>query len=631
MGWAGRRLEDFVEIDQTFYWCQCLVTLSCIRRKWRDGQVDDEHLMVFHIGPVQEFIAAARRSRDLWFGSWMLSELAKAAALEILEQNGGEESSLIFPAPNSIEELCSERANVPNRIVALTKKDPESVGEAVRNRIRQKLHDLSEDAFSKVQDCQFDLDSARKQVEDLVEVYWVSCPLDGDYVRARRLADALMAARKVTRDFSPSTWGDFVDKCSIDGQREAVIPHPKSRRTSELGHGTILREGEKLCGVCLMKRLGRKGQEDDFLSTSHVAAQPFLNRLGEEHRPHVERYKAKLKQLGMSERELNTVAAYRTHPVFGRTDGHLLYVERLREFFRGEELERAQQALQEFLQAVFGGERPNPYYAMLHADGDNMGKTISAQVTPAKHRELSQAVSGFAAKVRQIVEDYGGSLIYAGGDDVLAMLPLHTVLGCARTLASSFSEEMSSFVAENGTKIQPTLSVSVAVVHHLEPLSRALDLVRETEKRAKAVEGKNAVALTVDKRSGPSKTVAGKWGNIDKRIEWLIGLYRASEIPSQLAYDLQSLVLRLPDTQEDSIGRDIVAAEVRYILSRKKTKGSSSRIQDEIKEKLISLIEQGNLPLQQLVDELIIAREFAAAYNLAGADCCVHAGGGEQS
>ena len=38
------------------------------------------HLLGIHIGPVQEFIAAARRSRDLWFGSWLLSELSKAAA-----------------------------------------------------------------------------------------------------------------------------------------------------------------------------------------------------------------------------------------------------------------------------------------------------------------------------------------------------------------------------------------------------------------------------------------------------------------------------------------------------------------------------------------------------------------------
>ena len=40
-------------------------------------------LLAISIGPVQEFIAAARKTRDLWFGSTMLSEVARAAAAEI--------------------------------------------------------------------------------------------------------------------------------------------------------------------------------------------------------------------------------------------------------------------------------------------------------------------------------------------------------------------------------------------------------------------------------------------------------------------------------------------------------------------------------------------------------------------
>ncbi|HNJ44386.1 MAG TPA: type III-B CRISPR-associated protein Cas10/Cmr2, partial [Acidobacteriota bacterium] len=64
-----------------------------------------KHVFVVSIGPVQDFIASARRSRDLWFGSWMLSELAKAAALKIIELNGNRDGCLIFPSPNTINEL----------------------------------------------------------------------------------------------------------------------------------------------------------------------------------------------------------------------------------------------------------------------------------------------------------------------------------------------------------------------------------------------------------------------------------------------------------------------------------------------------------------------------------------------
>ena len=52
-------------------------------------------LFLVTLGPVQDFIASARRTRDLHFGSWLLSELSRAAACEINAQKG----YLIFPAP----------------------------------------------------------------------------------------------------------------------------------------------------------------------------------------------------------------------------------------------------------------------------------------------------------------------------------------------------------------------------------------------------------------------------------------------------------------------------------------------------------------------------------------------------
>lgn len=38
------------------------------------------HLLQIVLGPVQEFIAQARRTRDLWYGSHLLYEVSRAAA-----------------------------------------------------------------------------------------------------------------------------------------------------------------------------------------------------------------------------------------------------------------------------------------------------------------------------------------------------------------------------------------------------------------------------------------------------------------------------------------------------------------------------------------------------------------------
>jgi hypothetical protein len=52
-----------------------------------------QHVLLISLGPVQEFIASARRCRDLWFGSWVLSELAKAAAAGIVDALGDDRAA----------------------------------------------------------------------------------------------------------------------------------------------------------------------------------------------------------------------------------------------------------------------------------------------------------------------------------------------------------------------------------------------------------------------------------------------------------------------------------------------------------------------------------------------------------
>src|SRR5579871_6186693 len=69
-------------------------------------------LLVLSLGPVQEFIAAARKTRDLWFGSALLSEVARAAA-QAVHNAGGE---LVFPAPGA---LNNTRVSIANKIVAV--------------------------------------------------------------------------------------------------------------------------------------------------------------------------------------------------------------------------------------------------------------------------------------------------------------------------------------------------------------------------------------------------------------------------------------------------------------------------------------------------------------------------------
>lgn len=88
-------------------------------------------LLKFQIGPVQDFIAQARSTRDLWSGSYLLSWLV-AAGIRKLKTEGG---SLIFPndadkcqplleLPESAE--AKDHSNLSPRI-CLTSSSPRSV------------------------------------------------------------------------------------------------------------------------------------------------------------------------------------------------------------------------------------------------------------------------------------------------------------------------------------------------------------------------------------------------------------------------------------------------------------------------------------------------------------------------
>ncbi|MBC7347297.1 MAG: type III-B CRISPR-associated protein Cas10/Cmr2 [Clostridia bacterium] len=591
--------------------------------------MEERYLLAVHVGPVQGFIATARRSRDLWFGSWLLSELAKAAALEVVRRSGNDLSCLIFPAPAGISDLESAEFTVANKIVAWVGRDPAEIGEAARRAVLRRLDELFQRTIDegKIRG-KFDLERARLQLEDFPEFFWASYPLGQDYRKTRSLVEALLNCRKATRNFAPVTWGSSSPKCSLDGSRESVIPDSAHHELDDhrLRRDYDVRRGEHLCGVCLLKRHGKRGEDEHFFSTSHVAALPLLERLTDAHRALVDEYIGELRRLGIPPDVLNTLRS--PHPVFGHHDGHLLFEERLHEFFQGDKLLQATQALRNFLGKALEGDKPYPYYALILADGDNMGKVIDAQETAEQHRALSRTQSLFAAEAREIVRLHRGSLIYSGGDDVVALVPLHTAIACARRLAESFRGRLAAFKAkEGGVEVSPTLSVGMAIAHHLSPLSDALALARQAEGAAKSLAGKNGLAVTLSKRGGIERTVKGAWGMLDRRLERFAELHRMEAIPDGAAYELHELARQFGSSEGEGEAavQEAVRPEIKRILRRKKAERGLRPLAEHILAELEELIErQVSSPadLRQFAEELIISREFAAAMDLANAPLC---------
>jgi CRISPR-associated protein Cmr2 len=179
-------------------------------------------------------------------------------------------------------------------------------------------------------------------------------------------------------------------------------------------------------------------------------------------------------------------------------------------------------------------------------------------------------------------------------------------------------------------------------------LQETLVLAREAEKIAKKEvpnrkqPEKNALAITLSKRSGVERTVKGSWnksnrrGALDSRLYRFVFLLFQDQLPDGVAYELQDLALRLkapkdPNDADRSILLEAQQAEAKRILRRKRPMQEtiSAKILDDfcgVKKKngmparsgYLDLIDLDDWTLESLAEELIIARELARAIEQAG-------------
>ena len=601
------------------------------------------HVLLIALGPIQDFIFSARKCRDLWFGSWLLSELSKATALGVAEECGLE--ALVFPGVSHLNELAGgpSSTSVANKIVARLPegKDPADVAEKAQAVMKARLEELRDEAFSKIERLPYFLkDPAQAQIGDLIEFIWASAPEHGEdgYKVARQRAEQLLAARKNTRMWSKVSWGAPVPKSAIDGERESVLHEDlfdgvkeKKLTPEEVRVRYGVGPAERLCGVGLLKRHGRRAQMPDrrfqythrFLSTGHLAAWPLFKRTENTFDPLLldawQGYQQTLRRFGVPlEEQLIVQGPGWKSPIFGAFDGSLLFESRLPDLFeevtdperRKAGIRAAREALSCVLKAV-GVTTPLPYYAILQADGDHMGKAIERQENARKHRALSKQLDVFAQGVRSTVEQMGGELIYSGGDDVLAFVPLHDVVACARTLAESFAEALKDFRTDQ-TDENPTLSVGIAISHFLDPLSGALRLARRAEALAKV--RRSSLAVIVDKRSGPPVEVTGPWGDLDQDLDGFVKMHRLDLVPDGAAYELRDLT-RLLDgatgTERENLA-ELVRKEAARILRRKQPQhGAEAAIKKEILDEILAAL--GRCEIREVANRLIVARLLAQA------------------
>lgn len=244
-----------------------------------------------------------------------------------------------------------------------------------------------------------------------------------------------------------------------------------------------------------------------------------------------------------------------------RLDGDwFLYGEAVK---REEDIQEAdhKQILKAYRAMCTAGERagvdhPPIYWALLTMDGDKMGDFIrSIDDIEIDTGLVSQVLNQFALSVPEIIKKYNGRTIFAGGDDVLAFLPLDTALKAADELRRLFFCKFAEWL-ENQRKVRPddekllalktsTLSGSIVYAHHQAPLGAVLrsghDLLTNVAKRQA---GRNALVMQQYMRGGSNLTFAAKWTDAQipslmDRLNAVIDQLRDREFSSGIFYELR--------------------------------------------------------------------------------------------
>ena len=530
---------------------------------------DNKPYFHFTLGPVQGFVAQARRTRDFWAGSFLLSWLAGVAICAV-EKQGGE---IIFPIPNQNfldailgknKEAKPQQGGIPNRFMADISNCQKFDGNAVTNAVKQAWLAIADKVWEK------DRQGLEQQGYPTKEIwerqnnnFW-----DMSWVITEGRDTSALDKRKNFRTHTTSVEGGY--KCMMmEGYQELSGASDKNsgkkRRNYwvnlvQLIHSKDIGETEELCAIAYIKRRFVHTFKDvkkpievngntlmihgwqlphNVPSVAYMASVPWLKNLLE-NQNYMDDFKQVLNHIDemkyFSDVDINERAESKNHvktiqQIINDTkidlkeislDGNIYYQtfwDNIGNFVADKQnydgkiddyRPKIKSALSKLYEKMDDFE-PSPYYAILLMDGDSLGKQMSHE---ARQLIISKALDNFTQQAQEIVRNNDGFLIYAGGDDVLALLSLDDAIKTANQLRIAYADCFAQ-ASNNETKVHSTLSGAINYCHIGMPLTQVLmDSHDLLDNIAKDGVGRNALAVRVWKPSGQAVQWAMPWEKV---------------------------------------------------------------------------------------------------------------------
>jgi CRISPR-associated protein Cmr2 len=578
-------------------------------------------LHIFTFSPVQGFISNSRRLSDLYHSSLLLSTLTENLMKVIKDLK----AEIIYPV---LVEDGQGLANYPNRIVFLAdgcmckdvvKKFQElwkGVYEIILRRVLDEVGISKEEKEKIEEQAKFHLENYfraycectnSEELEKWKEKLKQNLGKDyDDYAIAYDWTERKLGALKSKKHYEPLmdaytyNGGKHPDGCTLCGERahlavdwkKLIENLQKEERLKYIKH--YLKEGEKLCGVCLVKRFAfHYLKRQTFPSVHDVANAKFKEELKDFEQRHPDlanRLKSLLKRYTGEEK-----------PRLWEYNAELFDIKEL-ERTRMEEgdpegvIDDLIRELRQIYDNKFLSKPSKNYFAIIISDGDSIGdwlglnsKIRKEKLERAFHEKFSTALSNYAREIKSLEskEKFGLRIVYAGGDDVLAVADLREFLDFAEKLNPVFEKK----VGENAS-----VSAGIVIGHQKDNLAYLLNEARKAEKKAKSVKGKSAFCITVIPRGGGHVSFWAKWEFLNL-FKDTVEYFEKEIIGDRTVYDIKDIAGKLEASKEKPA--EIVLALLRGMLKRRV---DENKLKEHLRKEKRAFIEEYLQELRKLLE-----------------------------
>lgn len=607
-----------------------------------------KHILIFSIGPVQSFIAQARKTQDLYGGSRLLSELCLKAIGFAKDESKSKniDIEVIFPVISEVETTKS----IPNRFVGILKNtegvDIQKLGEDIEEAVQIEFMKIANDTLSKYNIGH--INGFKEQIENHLDINWLFYPIEIDYQTDYAEAEKWLGAVKNTRIFKQNS--EKGRKCTLDGERNVKFyrlgegDKAKDVLYSKLFQNegdvyiitdnskiplSMLDTGEGLSAVSFVKRAFEKETEkyvSGFPSTAEITLQNIL-RIGfsnDEIRKKICTFislflDANIEITTFMNCEESIEFLKRLIKNNDNFNWQFFYEENLTKDYLhkqgltvgNEKLRLIQTTHKEFMSCL-KEEQGNKltfskYYALLTFDGDNMGKIMSGEFLSDKtelsrfQRFTSELLLEYAKIAENILKDKGET-VYAGGDDFLGFINLTHLYEVMQELYAKFqcsvSQPLQTKFKDNiDNDFNFTFSAGITIAHYKTPLSIVLKKAREMEHIAKEKGDRDAFAIAALKHSGESHKTVFKWKNL-QNLEYIHKQLQEENFSNTFIKNIQ-LELRdfesdfAKDKQKDflqgGLGEKIAKKEIGRLVKRSKIPTADL---DKMHENVVTIFEE---------------------------------------